>query len=153
MEANTTDYKTMYESMSCDFKNMKARLETERDEAERNSENDTFVNVIMPLYQDLMRAFENTANRDILYAIEFIHTKMREHGYAVMNKMFLDKFFLTLPNNKRPDIGDIANVIHTKVTHNKNEHGLVDSIFAYGLYDLNRSKILLFPKVSIKVYE
>lgn len=139
-----------YQELLDDYRNMKSRYENEKLEIKRKAKTEFFVDIIMPLYQDVTRMVSYTHDHDMSLVRDYIRQEISYAEYELMDEQYFKKYN---NNQQRPDIDTVAEVVHIKNTKEPAKNNLVSGIFKIGLYDKVKDKVVLFPKVSIFIYE
>lgn len=147
---NEEEYNKRYQALLSDYHNMVSRYENMLQLIGREKESNIYATVILPVYEEIMRAFKNSWTRDLEFFRGMLEEYFKNAGYVVMDS---DYFAVYNINPKRQPIENVANVIHTTYVEDVSQDGTVDVIYGMGLFDVKENKVVVFPRVSVRLYE
>lgn len=141
----------MYQNLITDYQNMVARYEKKLCTIGRDKESEVYAKVMLPLYEELVRAFSNSWTHDLAFLKEMMEGFFKHNGYTVMDLSYFVTYNLDL---NRPPIETVAEVIHAVTVTDPDMVGTVELVYGMGLFDVKENKVVVFPRVSVrKLYE
>jgi hypothetical protein len=140
-----------YNELKSDFDRHKQRTEEEHAMCSRNSESEVCSTVLMQLYDEVHRAWLNTASRDCSYFMDIIKNSLKARNYVIMDKQFFQ--LLSMYEKSWETISDIAEVIQCFRVGDPTLHNTVRDVFQVGLFDNTYGKIVRYPKITLNVYD
>ena len=140
-----------YDELKGDFERYKERTQQEHQMCERTSQGKFCVEVILPLYDAMQRAWSNTGSQDIFYFLKELKNKLTEMDFIIMDEAFFKLLFNNLKD--RNHITNIAEILRCTYTNKENEHNTVAEVFSVGVLDSITNKIIKYPRVTINVYK
>lgn len=142
---------SMYRDLAADYRNMVSRYEKKLETAGRDKESEVYAKTLLPIYEETVRAFNNSWTRDLAFLKELMEGHFSKSGYTVMDLSYFVTYNLDL---NRPPIETVAEVIHTVEVNDPDMVGTVELVYGMGLFDVKENKVVVFPRVSVrKLYE
>lgn len=139
-----------YDILLADYRKMKARYEDQIKELSRDKETEIIVKVLLPVYQETVRAYMNNGTSDFFNFMHMLASEITRKDYTLMDATYFRKY--NRESNK-PEIAELAEVLRTVKIDNPRAHKQIDDVFKIGLYDNTRNKVVAFPQVSVYLYE
>lgn len=142
------DLALRYDELKEDFSRLKQRAEQERMTCERSSFISFCNGFLLPLYDEMQRAWKNTASSDILHFIKKIEEELDKKDFIIMDLQFLEKLheyagYDVLENS--------VNVIQCFETDSPFKG--VKDVFHVGLIDCSdNNKIVKYPEVTLYIH-
>lgn len=138
-----------YEELEEDFKRFKKKSEFEYSISERAGFAKLCKEIILPLYDEILRAWSNTASQDYARFLKEIKTKLDKNDFVIMDRAFLE----TLHAYRGRDVLiDCVDVIQSFDTDNITK--VIKDVFSVGLIDrTDGNKIVKYPRVTIYTYK
>ena len=140
-----------YDELKSDFDRYRQRTEEDRVMCGRNSESEVCSTVLMRLYDEMHRAWLNTASRDCSYFMDIIKSSLKARNYVIMDKQFFQMWAMYEKSGER--ISDAAEVIQCFRVGDPMLHNTVRDVFQVGLFDNTYGKIVRYPKITLNVYD
>ena len=153
-EEKNLDFETLqlrYNELKSDFDRYKQRAEEDHKMCSRNSESEVCSAIPLRLYDEVHRAWLNTASRDCSYFMDIIKNSLKARNYVIMDKQFFQLWSMYEKNGER--ISDAAEVIQCFKVSNPGLHNTVRDVFQVGLFDNTYGKIVRYPKITLNVYD
>lgn len=141
-----------YNELLTDYNNMKSRFEKKQNKTERDCQTKFLIEILMPIYNYVCICYYGKMDHDMGYIRDAIIQEIEYLDYTIMDKVYFKKYNM-IPKEIRPDIDSVAEVVSKSNAKSVSEHNNIDSVIKPGLYDKIRDKVVLFPKVSVFIYE
>jgi hypothetical protein len=138
-----------YEELEEDFKRFKKKSELKYSISERAGFAKLCKEIILPLYDEILRAWSNTGSQDLAYFLKEIKTKLDKNDFVIMDRAFLETLCAYTGRDTLIDSVDVVQSFDTD-----NIAKVIKDVFNVGLIDRTDSnKIVKYPRVTLYTYK
>lgn len=143
------DLTKQYNELQQDFNRLKERSEADHEFCMRSGYIALCIDILLPLYDELLRTWANTGSKDITYFLSDIKKKLEKNGFVIMDRAFLETLYAY--SGKDMLINSVE-VLHSFPTDSFSR--VLKDVFSVGLIDCqDNNKIVKYPKVTLYSYK
>lgn len=145
IENTFAELSRQYEELKTDFDRLKERSESDHESCHRSGYITLCIDILLPLYDELLRNWANTGSRDIAYFLSDIKKKLDKNDFVIMDRAFLE----TLYTYRGEDV--LVNSVDVIQSFPADKFSRVlKDVFSVGLIDrTDDNKIVKYPKVTL----
>ena len=144
-----SDLSNQYQELQQDFNRLKERSESDSKTSKRSGYTTLCIDIILPLYDEMLRTWANTGSRDIAYFLSDIKKKLDKNDFVIMDRAFLETLYAY---SGRDTLINSVDVIQSFSTDNFSR--MLKDVFSVGLIDrADSNKIVKYPKVTLYSYK
>ena len=149
IENTFAELSRQYDELKEDFNRFKKKAEFEYSISERAGFIKFCREILLPLYDEILRAWGNTGSRDLAHFLKEIKTKLEKNDFVIMDRGFLETLYAY---TGRDNLIDCVDVIQTFDTDNIAK--VMKDVYNVGLLDRSDgNKILKYPRVTLYTYK
>ena len=144
-----TDLIKQHDELQQDFDRLKERYEADHKSCHRSGYITLCIDILLPLYDELLRNWTNTGSKDIAYFLSDIKKKLEKNGFVIMDRAFLEMLYTYGGKDILINSVDVIQSFHTD-----NFFKVLKDVFSVGLIDkTDDNKIVKYPKVTLYSYK
>lgn len=138
-----------YDELKEDFSRFKKKAEREYSISERAGFIKFCTDILLPLYDEILRAWSNTGSRDLAYFMKEIKAKLDKNDFVIIDRGFLETLYAY---TGKDNLISCVDVIQTFDTDNITK--VMKDVYNVGLLDRrDGNKILKYPRVTLYTYK
>lgn len=143
------DLTKQYNELQQDFDRLKERAEADHESCLRSGYITLCIDILLPLYDELLRTWANTGSKDITYFLSDIKKKLEKNGFVIMDRAFLETLYAY---SGREVLINSVEVLQSFPTDSFSR--VLKDVFSVGLIDhTDNNKIVKYPKVTLYSYK